>query len=332
MTRIPKPRNRMLRMVGPLQAIFDTAAARRPPPARIFDGAIADADAWLSASARLARGLMALNFGRPHSEAEADFRAAYEIYQALGERWGMAIALASLAGLASWRGKHGAAVSHYEQALVLAIALGGREEAVQFRAQLAREFWLLGEREQAQTVLAGALHDADRVGLPELRAWVDLVAGDLARLDGEPDVARRHLDRAAELARQRSAPQFRAVMSSALGLLAALEEDLGAARVLHAEALVAARSSFDAPVIAQILIGLADLAVREADPARAAELIGASEAIRGTPDLSSVDAARVAAAARAALGSPAYDQACRRGQSATLDTLDELVGTAKRGA
>jgi len=151
-------------------------------------------------------------------------------------------------------------------------------------------------------------------------------AGDLARLDGEPEAARAHLLRAMELASHVNvALQIRAVAATALGYLAGAEGDLDAARDWHDQALAAARSSADAPVIAEALTGLADLALREADPERAAELIGASLAIRGTEDRSVIDEKRVADGAWSVLGEAGYGAAYQRGQCATLDTLAALV-------
>jgi hypothetical protein len=61
------------------------------------------------------------------------------------------------------------------------------------------------------------------------------------------------------------------------------------------------------------------------DAARAAELLAASVAIRGTHDRSVPDDQQVADGARDALGPAAYGEAYRRGQRVTLDTLDALV-------
>jgi hypothetical protein len=84
-------------------------------------------------------------------------------------------------------------------------------------------------------------------------------------------------------------------------------------------------SSADAPIIGQTLTGLADLALRDDDPGRAAELLGASAAIRGTVDRTVRDEDRVASAARAELGDAGFEAAYQRGQSATTDTLAALV-------
>ena len=94
--------------------------------------------------------------------------------------------------------------------------------------------------------------------------------------------------------------------ATGLGYLAGAEGDLDAARDWHAQALAAARSTADAPVIAATLAGLADLALREGDPERTAELLGASFAIRGTTDRSVPDEERVADQARSVLGDARY--------------------------
>ena len=152
------------------------------------------------------------------------------------------------------------------------------------------------------------------------------MVGELARLDGDPEAARTALTRAMGLAAQPGGvPQIRAGIATSLGYLASAEGDLDAARRWHAEALEVARSAADSPVIAQTLTGLADLALREGDPARAAELLGASFAIRGTTDRSVIDEERVVGEARSVLGDTRYGQAYQRGRRVTVDTLAALI-------
>ena len=251
----------------------------------IFDDAAGNPHPWVAALARILRGHAALNAGRGQAQAEADFLAAASILAELGERWGQAVALGGLAMLEGWRGEHAAAVGHYRQARELIAAFGSTEDEVQFRLFMVRELWLAGEREAARAELSRALPDAERVGLPELRAYAAYTAGDLARLDDRPEAAREALLRAVDLAAppQEVAQQLRAVAATGLGYLAGAEGDLDAARDWHTQALAAARSTADAPVIAATVAGLADLALREGDPERTAELLGASFAIEGEP-------------------------------------------------
>ncbi len=141
-----------------------------------------------------------------------------------------------------------------------------------------------------------------------------------------PRVARTELARAAELAHRYSlAPQLLASIDTMRGFVAAAEGDLTAARRYHREAFATGQTSRDAPVIALTLVGLADLALHEGDAARAAELLGASVAVRGTPDLTIGEAARIESAARAALGDDAYQAAYRRGRSVTMSTVDKVA-------
>jgi predicted ATPase/DNA-binding SARP family transcriptional activator len=320
------PRNPLLRLVGPIRGLFGSFIDGKPSPPGGFDEAVDDPDAWVSATARILRGHMTLNFGRMHAQAETDFLRAADTFAALGERWGRSAALGSLGNLEAWRGEHAAAADHYREAARLAAELGSAEDETQARLWLARELWLLREKDQARGELAQANRDAERLGLREVLALAAYTAGDLARLDGEPAAARAHLLRAMELSSHVNvALQIRAIAATSLGYLAGAEGDLEEARRWHAEALDIARSAADAPVIATALTGLADLALREADPAWSATLLGAGVSIRGTIDRSAEDEARVAGDARAALGDAAFEDAYQRGQRVTLDTLAALI-------
>ena len=325
--RIADPVHPIMPLLGPIASLFGASdPARAPVGPEAFDAAVGHPDPWAAAIARILRGHWALNVGRRHAEAEADFLAGASILSELGERWGQAVALGGLAMLEGCRGEHTVAVSHYRQARELVAAFGSTEDELQFRLLMVRQLWLAGEREAARAELSRALPDADRLGLPELRAFAVYVAGDLARLDGRPEAARAALVRAAQLATSpEESQQIRAVAATGLGYLAAAEGDLDAARDWHAQALAAARFSADAPVIAEALAGLADLALREGAPERAAELLGAGFAIRGTTDRSVPDEERVAAAARSVLGDARYDEAYQRGQCVTVDTLAALI-------
>jgi len=326
-TRITDPVHPMMPLLGPIAALFGASdPARGPVGPDAFDDAVGDPDPWAAAIARILRGHWALNVGRRHAEAEADFLAGASILNELGERWGQAVALGGLAMLEGWRGEHAVAVGHYRQAIEIVAAFGSTEDELQFRLLMVRQLWLAGEREAARAELARALPDAERLGLPELQAFAVYAAGDLARLDGRPEAAREALVRAAQLATSpEESQQIRAVAATGLGYLAAAEGDLDAARDWHVQALAAARFSADAPVIAGALAGLADLDLREGDPERAAELLGAGFAIRGTTDRSVPDEERVAAAARSVLGDARYDEAYQRGQCVTVDTLAALI-------
>jgi tetratricopeptide (TPR) repeat protein len=325
--RITDPVNPIMPLLGPLAALFGTLnPGRSPVGPEIFDDAAGDPHPWVAAIARILRGHWALNLGRRHAQAEADFLAGAKILAELGERWGQAIALGGLAMLEGWRGEHAAAVGHYRRATELTAAFGSTEDEVQFRLFIVRQLWLAGEREAARAELARALPDVERIGLPEIQAYAVYTVGDLARLDGRPEAAREAFVRVMQMAASAGvAQQVGAVAATGLGYLAGAEGDLDAARDWHAQAIAAARFTADAPVLAEAVAGLADLTLREGDPERAAELLGASFAIRGTTDRSVPDEERVAAAARSVLGDARYGAAYQRGQCVTVDTLAALI-------
>ena len=93
---------------------------------------------------------MELNVGGWRA-AEADFRAAAVVLAELGERWGTAVAMSSLATLAGWRGEYAVAVTYDERALVLVTELGSTEDEIQARLNLARDLWLAGGTERARS-------------------------------------------------------------------------------------------------------------------------------------------------------------------------------------
>ncbi len=332
---IPDPADPVLRVVGPVGAHFGafmTGAGPVPPDA--FDDVVADPEPWVSAAARVIRGHVTVNYGRRHAQAEEDFLAAAGMFEALGDRWGRAIAVGGLAMMASMRGEHAVAAGHFRRAADLAAELGSTEDELGLRLFGAYERWSLGERETAMAELAAVRHSAERAGLPQVLVHAAYLTGDMARLEGRHDAARAELLRAVELTGSASMERhLYAKVASGLGYLAGAAGDLAAARGWHAEALAAARLTADAPVIGAVLIGLADLALREADPGRAAELIGASLAIRGTTDRSvEKDEERVAGQARAALGDARYEDAYQRGTRVTMDTMPDWSHPALEGA
>ncbi|MFY9927713.1 MAG: AAA family ATPase [Streptosporangiaceae bacterium] len=321
--RITDPVTPLMPLIAPFSALFGSFQAGhgiiRPD---VFDEAIADADPWVNAMAQSLRAHTTLNLGQNRDQAEADFRAAAAVLAELGERWAQAVALSGLAMLEGWQGEHAASVEHYRQAAEFTAALGSVEDEVHFRLFMARELWLLGERDRAGDELARAERDAERIGLPEVLALAAYTAGDLARLEGDPERARPALLRAVDLGGPADiSQQIRATAATGLGYLAAQDGDLDTARRWHAQALEVALTASDAPVIANAMIGFADLALREDDPESAAELIGATSGIRGAPDRSAVDEDRVTEQARSALGDTRFGTAHQRGQRVTLDTL-----------
>jgi hypothetical protein len=105
-------------------------------------------------------------------------------------------------------------------------------------------------------------------------------------------------------------------------LLGYLADDLGEAREQHAAACRAATETGYAHLIAQVLVGVADLALRLEQYEQAARLLAASTSMGGLPDRSHPDVARIEQAVRSRLGDTRFAEAAREG---TETNWSELV-------
>jgi len=327
--RVETREHPVLRLIVPLKEVLQTyGPARRNLPDEVMAGLAHDADPWVRGTALVMRAHAALNSGRGHDRAEADFRAGLAAYRELGERWGISFALCALADLTAWRGEIETAIGMYREAITLFAELVTNEDLVGYRLRLAYMLARVDRHDEAAEALAEARRDADRSGLPESLAAAAHASGDFARRRGDLAAARAELSRAGLFSGYMTsiAPQFEAMLGTSLGFLAAAEGDEDAAAAAHATALELALDSNDAPVIAHVLVGVADAALRRGDPQRGAELLGASDAVRGVPDESDLDAVDVAAAAHAELGDELYAESYARGRKATVDTVRELSG------
>ncbi|ONI77074.1 hypothetical protein ALI144C_33795 [Actinosynnema sp. ALI-1.44] len=262
------------------------AAARQldgqHPIARLATGGDSD-DPWVQSMARLTRATQSINAGHPE---EAGLREALAGFREVGERWGIANCLAGLADLASWRGDLAEAVAVYEQAVAVTEEIVPSQDAWKPRLRLAQLLWLHGDHRRSADTLRTAERDAERIGLPDAVTAAAGTRAEIARWSGDVEIAR------AALARAEAAVEgitvnwgFRAMLADLRGYL--LGDRHGA--------LAWARRARSAPLIAHVLVGHADEALRSGDAAEAARLLAESVRMRGTPDLANPDVARIQA-------------------------------------
>jgi predicted ATPase/DNA-binding SARP family transcriptional activator len=307
-----------------------------PMGLRVFDGQIEDAleeldalsstyDPWLRAASHMIRGHALVNLGRGEAVEEI-FATALAAFRALGERWGLSLTLTGLAEVALWRGDAAIAKSYIEEALGYSLEFGSHDDASFLRIRLANAYATLGDEVRARAELDAAMSGARRRGAPEDLAFVCFALGEFARHDGDLAASRRHLEEAVGYLRQGGPPHFGALIHSQLGMLHAMEGDMAAARARHHEALRTAVFVHDAPIIGQALVGFADLAVRTGDAERAATLLGAAVAVRGTEDRSLVDPPRIEDAAREALGDERFAAAFVRGRAMDAEGAGAYAG------
>ena len=160
---------------------------------------------------------------------------------------------------------------------------------------------------------------AERVAWPDALAELALSKAELARWGGDAEQAYRQLGVATTmLGDEAERANIRAVTHDLLGYLA---DDLSEARTHRAAACQAASEAGHPPLIARVLVGVADLALRGDRYEQAARLLAASASVRGLPDRSHPDVARIEQAARRRLGEARFAEATQEGTQASWPEL-----------
>ncbi|MBQ1070296.1 BTAD domain-containing putative transcriptional regulator, partial [Micromonospora sp. D75] len=252
-------------------------------------------DPWVRALARLHLGKLRVILGMEAAQAEACLRQALAEFRAVGERFGVSFALSELAELIAVRGDVAAACDYYEQAVTAVTEVGAVEDVIRMRARLSWLYRLGGDEAASADALAEAHRLAAGVAWPGALAELALVRAYLARHDGDADEAYAQLRSVSALLGDEA--DLASVRAGTQDLLGYLAEDVELSRTHRAAACRAAREGGYAPLTAQVLVGVADLAVRLDRPDQAARLLGAATAVRGQPDRTHPDVPRIEAAA-----------------------------------
>lgn len=288
-----------------------------------FEPLIADDDPWVRAQARLTRGRFRLILGGDETGVDSDAEIALAEFRTLGDRMGISLALTFLADRLAMRGEFARACEHYEAAAVALTEVGATEDVAVSRARQAQLYWLLGDERSSTSAMAEAQRYADGIAWPDTLAELELAEAQLARWRGEPDKAHQHLATVRAMLDNEELSDL--ARAKAMDLYGYLTEDLEKARAHRSEAFRAAAETTYPPLIADVLIGVADLALRQGQDEQAVRLLAASDAVRGTPDRSQPDASRIAADARNRLGETVFTEAIRDGRQRDWRELAEIT-------
>ncbi|GAA1938289.1 BTAD domain-containing putative transcriptional regulator [Streptomyces durmitorensis] len=326
-SKLSSRRHPALGFIAPLERMLQAPDTFLPA----FESLLDDEDPWVRAMARLHLGKMRIVLGRDGWEADAYLEGALAEFGALGERFGISFALTELADRVAVRGEFAAACEHYEQAIAavtevvteVGAEVGAREDVVRMRSRQAQLYWLLGDEDAGAAAIAAARRSAERVTWPDALAELALSEAEIARWGGDAEEAHRQLGIAvAMLGEEAERANIRAVTHDLLGYLA---DDIGESRAHRAAACAAASEGGHAPLIAQVLVGVADLALRCEEHEQAARLLAASVGIRGLQDLSHPDVARIERTARHRLGDARFAEAAREGTRTSWSQLVEVT-------
>jgi predicted ATPase len=287
---------------------------------QLLAGHFESADLWTRAGARLMCAFLSMSLGRV-PDAAGQCAEALAGFRAVGDRWGMALALVGQAELVTFDGDYAGAIAALEQAVGLSRALTDWEDTAQMYASLAKCRSRLGDYEGALADLARAERAAREQGESESDLWIAYVRAELAWLQGDTAEAgriARQLD--ARMASKKSVmiSPFRAQAKTRAALADIRSGNVAAGRAELVTALHLARDGQERVSVAVVADGLAAAALwTDADRAsaeRAATLLGAGHSIRGVFDYSSVDAPAARDAARRTLGDAAFEAAYQRGR------------------
>ncbi|QGN47415.1 BTAD domain-containing putative transcriptional regulator [Micromonospora sp. WMMD558] len=276
-------------------------------------------DPWVRALARLHLGKLRIILGQDGRDVDAYFERALVEFRALGERFGISFALSELAELIAVRGEFAAACAHYEEAIAVVTEVGAVEDVIRMRSRQARLYWLLGDEDASVAALAEAQRFADRVTWPGALAELALSKAELARWRGDAEEAYEQLGVMTALLGDEA--ELAGIRAGTHDLLGYLTDDVDQARTHRMVACEAAREAGYAPLIAQVLVGVADLALRRDQPEQAARLLAASAAVRGLPDRSHPDLARIEQTVRRRLGEAKFAEAALAGTATSWSQL-----------
>jgi tetratricopeptide (TPR) repeat protein len=298
-------RNPLLGLIAPLERMLQAPDAFLPAWESVLD----NEDPWVRALARLQLGKMRIVHGQGTRDADSYLEKALAEFRAIGERWGISFALTELADRIAVRGEFAGACEYYEQAVAVVTEIGAIEDVIQLRSRQAQLYWLLGDEDSSAAAIAEAQRCAERVTWPDALAELALSKAELARWNGDAEEAYRQLGVATTmLGDEAEQAHIRAITHDLLGYLA---DDLGEARAHRVAAYEAAAEVGHALQIAKVLVGIADLAIRRDQYEQAVRLLAASDAVRGLPDCSHPDVARIEQAARRRLGEARFAEATR---------------------
>ena len=152
-------------------------------------------DPWIQALSAAGLGLTWMYAGEL-DRARREFTVALRGFRAIGERWGMVMALTATAELAYLRNDPAAAIAPIDEALRLAGELGSAIDLADLLRVRGDGHARTGDLDRADADYASAVESARRAGAPETAAAALAGLGEVARQRGDPGAARRRYEEA----------------------------------------------------------------------------------------------------------------------------------------
>jgi hypothetical protein len=310
----PVTRHPLVAMAGPvlLQYDGDSDGAQQQ-----FERYIDSPDPWLRAVGQAYLSTYGFSLGRLDS-AEEHCRSGLAELRALGEQWGVSMALTQLAEFTELRADHAASIRELTEAAAIGRELGVWGDLTYVEARLAVIHARAGDLAAARAGMAEVERAvAARGGHVDTDRWVAFMRAELAWREGDYAESARCSAAVLAAVADAQAPWWQSLRAQVKARMAAAllkQGDSGRCARLLEEALDDAAAWTEHPALAAVLDACAAYLLargashhgRGADAERAARLLGAAHAVRGAFDESSPDAPAARHAARAALGPRTY--------------------------
>jgi len=319
-------------LLRPVYAVFVKDDER----VRVYlDQSRAGRDDWLVAAAWLMTAGMAENRGN-FDEMRIAAAEAVDRFRALGERWGLSMALRAIGNIQVLDGDLDGAVAVFTEASGSLAELGHREDLSQVQLRLAEIAARRGDLAKARELSAAARSTVESEGSPMDRgmaaAWwaaFEVGWGDVDAARPHQAAAERHL---AQLGPAHPAREhLEAMVAATAARIAITDKDLRAAREQAARSYRSAVGAEDMPLLAQASGTTAELALALGQPERAAELLGAGAAVRGADDPTDPTALRLVPLLRALIGDDRYEACYASGRALARPVAIEHLDPAGLG-
>jgi predicted ATPase/DNA-binding SARP family transcriptional activator len=300
-----------------------------------MDAAVAscpDAPAALRAKALLGSGRLAL-LQCDYAPAVGRLEAALRLYRELDDPRGIASGLQVLGSVNREQGRYARSIELHAESLAVAEAAGDRWGVASAHGYLAFASWLQRDFGRAEEEAGTALTMFRDLGDVEGTAWSLISLGTVARYQGDAERASALLAESRSLSEGIGFREGIAWSVEQLGLLAAVDGDPAAIALLR-RSLELHTELRDRWRMSSVLEDLAAIALAKQNPAGAARLLGAAEAIRNMIGTVIAPCERLqhnqtTKTVQAALGDVWFDAAMQQGAAATIDELGPDLPTAE---
>ncbi|MEV0298135.1 BTAD domain-containing putative transcriptional regulator [Nocardia sp. NPDC050710] len=298
---------------------------------RLLALALDSSDPWVRASALWSRDDVHVEQGDRRTGASARL-AALRDFEAVGDRWGLGMALLAIGREHSLRGEHREAIAVFERGVAVSAELDGEDDLFHCRARLIAERMRSGDLAGAERDIESVRRRAGARGYRRMSAEILFSVAEWHRRAGDPAAADRAVDELESVADRLLLPA-----DMAAGLIAGArmanrlaERSAAAARALLPAAVAGLLAWGNASITAQAAELEASLLLLEDDPAAAATALGMSEVIRGAFDAGEPILAALVEDLIDRLGESDYRDAYRRGaempRELALEALQRATG------